>query len=666
MANQIDTTALKNFYNNSDFIILNDDKSPFKPFKDGKNIYQLNEIQNEENIGILLNDNWVVVDIDNKDNENSSSKLIEIIDTYGFQCNIMKTTRGHHFWFKSSRELKNWVDVTLPIGIKADLKVFEKNSFVVIKAKGRFREWLRFFNKVDFLPMELTPINQNSFAGLDCPVNLKKGSRRDNLFNRIGELARSGWSKQQAFNLLTVINKKLFLEPLDDYEVDNCFKGSDKFFEKIKEKYYEDKTFLYLKMVHFLIDEYKIVKYAKQLYAYEHKGNYYRRIEDNELMELMLMEEPMIKSKNLKEVLQQLKVSPYVEEREPEKNIIALNNCYYNLDTYSKIPYNFNLFVINKINVTYDPRTIKQNTAKLEKFFNDITLNDNELFNIMMEFIGYCLTFDTRYQKALLLYGASASNGKSTFIELLSHFFNPFNVSNLSLEDFSKRFTTSVLIDKMVNIGADIKTDHIPDPSMFKKLVSGDEVLAEFKGKDFFKFKNKAKLIFATNKLPSTNEKTNGYFRRFLIVPFLAEFKGKSNDKNILEKLLTKNNMNVLFSWAILGLKRLRENGEFTFSEKVNEILNNYEKSNNSIHQYLEDSFFYSDQEIKSGLNVINKPVVDIYNEYKDYCLNNGFKALSKVNFKSEVLLYYRAIKLKTKRLKIERDNIFKEVFFKQ
>ncbi|KKK82765.1 hypothetical protein LCGC14_2800130, partial [marine sediment metagenome] len=46
----------------------------------------------------------------------------------------------------------------------------------------------------------------------------------------------------------------------------------------------------------------------------------------------------------------------------------------------------------------------------------------------------------------------------------------------------------------------------------------------EFKGKDIFDFRNYAKLIMATNSLPPTGDKTEGFYRRWKIIDFPKQF----------------------------------------------------------------------------------------------------------------------------------------------
>ncbi|MCS4536761.1 phage/plasmid primase, P4 family [Mycoplasma sp. CSL7475-4] len=663
---QLDREALNNFLSESRFVILNEQKQPLKSFKLETNRHNLDEVVSENNLAIFLDDDWIVLDIDGKDSPSAGVKMMEIIDYYGWQCNVMKTTRGYHFWFKKSKDLKNMVDVVLPVGIRADVKVSGHNALAVIKLGGKFREWVRFYKKVDKLPTELTPINEFIFKDLETPIGLTEGSRRSNLFGRITLLARWYWSKQRVYNLFHAINKVLFAKPLETSELDGLFSGSDKYFDEDNRVFYQtdekgDVRLNLFEVVDYILRFYKVVRYSGNLFFFSEEESIYKLKQDNEIMQIITSLIPHTKMLHIKEILNQLRISSQIPNKEIEPDVVALQNCYYDLARFQRIPVDPSLFVINKINVTYDPRYRKeQKMQTIKKFLLDLCSGNTTHMQILLEFIGYSLTSNTDYQKSLLLYGQTAANGKSTFFELLSYFYGIKNVSYLGFEELNRRFATSALIDKMVNIGADISTDYISEPSTFKKLVTGDIISAEFKGKDRFSFKNKAKMIFATNKLPATQDKSNGFFRRFLIVPFDNEFtKERGNlDPKIKDKLLTPSNANVLFLMAVDALKELAKRGEFTKSNSVQQILSDYIDSNNNVNVFILNDPLFTDEQIQAGESFINKTVVEKYNEYKRFCLDFSYKAYSLTKFREEVLLYFKPLKLTTRKMQIN-DGVF-------
>ena len=60
--------------------------------------------------------------------------------------------------------------------------------------------------------------------------------------------------------------------------------------------------------------------------------------------------------------------------------------------------------------------------------------------------------------------------------------------------------------------------------ALLKRLTGQDLIPMEIKFKNPFEAKNYAKLIIATNTLPQTNDKSYGFFRRWLIIDFPNTF----------------------------------------------------------------------------------------------------------------------------------------------
>ena len=115
---------------------------------------------------------------------------------------------------------------------------------------------------------------------------------------------------------------------------------------------------------------------------------------------------------------------------------------------------------------------------------------------------------------------------------------------------------------KMVNLHPDLKADKIKDGGYFKALVSGDRIKAERKYGQPFELENKAKLLFSANEIPETDDESYAYFRRWVIVPFNHTFEGENRDTNLLEKLITPEELSGLLYWTLICLRLLiREKG---------------------------------------------------------------------------------------------------------
>ena len=75
-----------------------------------------------------LEQGYILVDLDNKlDNgeydtdKTESKKLIEILKYYGINTPIVETTHGHHFYFKTDKDIPSLSGVYSHICLKVDL-----------------------------------------------------------------------------------------------------------------------------------------------------------------------------------------------------------------------------------------------------------------------------------------------------------------------------------------------------------------------------------------------------------------------------------------------------------------------------------------------------------------------------------------------------------------
>lgn len=261
---------------------------------------------------------------------------------------------------------------------------------------------------------------------------------------------------------------------------------------------------------------------------------------------------------------------------------------------------------------------------------------------------GYCLITDTRLETSFILYGAG-SNGKSTLLKVLQKLLTDENVSSVSINDLNRIFARVNLYGKLANISTELE-ERIISTSTFKQVVSGEQILASYKGKDEFHFKPFCKLIFALNKLPKVRDRSHGFFRRLQIIPFENTYEGKNKDVFLDNKL--NQEIDGILQFAIEGLTQLYNNCTFTYSDKVNEYLKEYKNQRSSIEEFLDDSV-----ELDKDSNI---PCKEIYDLYKIYCIQNGFKGiLNNVNFGKEILKYHSEVTKKRITINSKKENCY-------
>ena len=102
---------------------------------------------------------------------------------------------------------------------------------------------------------------------------------------------------------------------------------------------------------------------------------------------------------------------------------------------------------------------------------------------------------------------------------------------------------------------------------IFKRIASGEPISTRQLYKDVATLTDYAKMLFCLNELPKTNDKSNGYFRRFLIVPFKVQ---------ILAENIVSTELPGIMNWVLEGRERLITQSGFTESSLCQKQLEEY------------------------------------------------------------------------------------------
>lgn len=197
------------------------------------------------------------------------------------------------------------------------------------------------------------------------------------------------------------------------------------------------------------------------------------------------------------------------------KGKVNFQNGVYDIESNTFGPYTQDYKTAYKLNANYNP------SAQCPRFFEYInsSLSDDDI-NTVQEMMGYLFTTEIKAEKAFILYGPG-NTGKSVLIDLIEKIIGYDYVSNIPFQDLGSRFSTVRLAGKLLNSYSDLPQVPIKDTGTFKALVSGDRIHADEKFEKGFEFKNTARLLYATNKLPSNFvDPTSGFYRRLIIIPF--------------------------------------------------------------------------------------------------------------------------------------------------
>jgi len=223
-------------------------------------------------------------------------------------------------------------------------------------------------------------------------------------------------------------------------------------------------------------------------------------------------------------------------------------------------------------------------TPIMDKLFKEWVGED--MVPVLYELLAYCCYTDYPIQLLFCLIGGGR-NGKGCFLKILDKFIGKENVTSTSLDlitgNGKSRFESFKLYKKLVALMGETNFGLLSSTSLLKQLTGGDKIGYEKKGKDPFDDYNYAKIIIASNSLPTTQDTSDGFFRRWFIIDFANEFpEGKDITKTIPNK-----EYNNLALKVTKILPKLIENGKFTNQGAIEERKQKYISSSNPLPLFL-------------------------------------------------------------------------------
>ena len=335
----------------------------------------------------------------------------------------------------------------------------------------------------------------------------------------------------------------------------------------------------------------------------------------------------------------------YSEDIFNKKHIIVLGNGVYDFNDHQFKPYEYFYYATRKLPWLYNPDS--QCLPILEALHSWL---DEEDVRIFLELIGYCLYPDYNIHSSFWLTG-KGGNGKTTAMNLLVHFLRPENITAMKPQLFiEETVATARLSGKLANIGDDIPSAPLKDGGDLKKLTGYSPVEGRILYKGFFEFYNTAKMIFACQTIPASNDDSDAWYRRAIRLQFSKQFLGKDKDPDYLKKLTNSELMSGLLNLSLLNLKNLLKRGDFETDFNLEEKKRNYIMASDPAKAFITYGIIL-DQDYKIKYE-------EAYEEFKDFCKVFKLDPVSKNKFTIAINQWGTGIRINRLR---EKDEITKE-----
>lgn len=135
-------------------------------------------------------------------------------------------------------------------------------------------------------------------------------------------------------------------------------------------------------------------------------------------------------------------------------------------------------------------------------------------------------------------------------------------------------------------------------------------------------------MIAAFNALPRTADTTEGFFSRWVVVPFSAFFPAGRADPALINRLTRQSELQGLLRNAVGGLQAVMRRGAFTEPESVKKATMHFRTEADPIRGYLADRITSTHPNNSSFIDR-----TELYADYADWAASNGFAQLSAARF---------------------------------
>lgn len=614
----------------------------------------------------------MVIDVDFKKNINGHETFRELIKELNIQKEELKTLTvrtpndGLHLIFKYKEGLKNVANILSGIDIRTDGGYIVAPGSFIKRRDGKIGTYQVIVDsEIAEIPQKLFEYlknkakdNKNNKVGrpttMDSTYNrqVSEGGRNEALFKYICRMIRFIKEPIEVREIAKMYNATKMNPPLTEEEVNKIIESALSYMTK---PYLDDnRNILVGHLVDYILENNNCYSKGNNIYFYNEKLGYYEYKGDKDLQRMYY---DIVKKDANKESINYKKCETFtktlfqacLEDKEcyeHDKKYICCSNGVINVEKNELLSYDPKYKLDCKFNGNFNP-----NKEAVEKSFNESKfrgllkdiLEDDDKIQTLQDLWGAMLMPRADKTQSIYIYLGSGSNGKSSIFKIQESLFydKERSISNLQLDQFGKTdgFMLSITEGKKVNIVHDDPGCTDLGKGIFKSMVCAEPVPLNVKYKNPKQLTINMAWFYALNDLPNTNDKSWGFYRRNGIIPFEITFgtleeveRGEADiikEPGIVEDII-ENEIDIIFNWAYLGLKRMMKNNyQPTLNKASIKATKEYREDTDSVY-----SFVQYGCEKKSGAKIKSK---DLYNAYLNWCENELRSSVNITNFGKQV-----------------------------
>jgi putative DNA primase/helicase len=226
--------------------------------------------------------------------------------------------------------------------------------------------------------------------------------------------------------------------------------------------------------------------------------------------------------------------APRVRENS-EPDWIPLANGDFNFGTKELHPFSRHRVFLNRIPTSYNERAslVSIRNAKdgtywdIVSWIRELACGSPELEVLLWQVLAASVRAKHPWNKGVGFFSPYGNNGKGTLLDLTRELVGHGNNLSASLLELSLPATQEAITGKSLITGDENNVNaFLKFSDVVKKLVTGDPLFVNPKYEKPYNYAFAGFMIQCLNELPKSGDKTQSFWRRWLLIPFNANFEG--------------------------------------------------------------------------------------------------------------------------------------------
>ena len=245
----------------------------------------------------------------------------------------------------------------------------------------------------------------------------------------------------------------------------------------------------------------------------------------------------MLSPKDCDDVVKRVRyLAPLLKESE-DPDVVALANGLFDLRSKELRDFSPKVVLTSKASVAFNPDATTCPLIdgwSVDEWIRELANNDPEVEKLFWQIIAALFRPGHSFDKAVLLYSPTGSNGKGTFLELLRNLVGVERVATLSMSDFDGQYLPEELRSAFCVLSDENEVGYyIKEAGKLKAWITHDWTRFNVKYGPMTSIKGRGLCVFCSNELPSSKDKSESLYRRLILIPFSKRYVGADENKAI-------------------------------------------------------------------------------------------------------------------------------------